>query len=42
MQKLNFSTRINASKQKVWNTLWDDETYRLWTSAFAEGSYANL
>ncbi len=40
MQKLNFSTSINASKEKVWQTLWDDANYRKWTSAFTEGSYA--
>ncbi len=40
MKKLNFSTRINAPREKVWNTLWNDATYRAWTSAFAEGSYA--
>lgn len=40
MQKLNFSTSINASKEKVWDVLWEDATYRKWTSAFAEGSYA--
>jgi len=40
MKKLNFSTRINAPKEKVWNVLWADATYRAWTSAFADGSYA--
>lgn len=40
MQKLNFSTSINAPKEKVWKVLWDDATYRKWTSAFSEGSYA--
>jgi hypothetical protein len=40
MQKLNFSTSINAPKEKVWQTLWDDANYRKWTSAFTEGSYA--
>jgi hypothetical protein len=30
---------INASRQKVWNTLWDDATYRQWAAAFMEGSY---
>jgi len=24
----------------VWNVLWDDVTYRKWTSTFSEGSYA--
>jgi len=40
MKKLNFTTKIDAPKEKVWNTLWNDTTYRAWTSAFAEGSYA--
>ena len=40
MQKLNFSTDINAPKEKVWETLWNDASYRKWTSAFSEGSYA--
>lgn len=40
MEKLNFSIKIKAPKQKVWSTLLDDKTYRIWTSVFAEGSYA--
>ncbi len=40
MEKLNFSISINAPKEKVWKTLWDDASYRKWTSAFSEGSYA--
>lgn len=40
MKKLNFSIRINAPKEKVWQVLWDDATYRKWTSVFSEGSYA--
>lgn len=40
MEKLNFSTSINAPKEKVWEVLWDDASYRKWTSAFTEGSYA--
>jgi hypothetical protein len=40
MEKMNFAVSINAQKEKVWNTLWQDATYRKWTSAFAEGSYA--
>lgn len=40
MPKLNFSISINASKEKVWNTLWKDSSYREWTSVFAQGSYA--
>lgn len=40
MQKANFSVAINASKEKVWNALWDSENYKKWTSAFSEGSNA--
>ena len=40
MQKINLSTSINATKEKVWQALWADENYRKWTSAFCEGSYA--
>lgn len=40
MTKLTYSTTINAPKEVVWRTLLDDETYRKWTSAFQEGSYA--
>ncbi|WP_371079172.1 hypothetical protein, partial [Salmonella enterica] len=34
------STQINASREKVWSTLWEDASYRAWTSAFTEGSHA--
>jgi len=40
MKKINFSTSIDASKEKVWKTLWEEESYRNWTNVFAEGSYA--
>lgn len=40
MEKLEFKIEINAPANKVWNVLWDDATYRKWTSAFCEGSYA--
>jgi hypothetical protein len=39
MQKLNFKIDINASKEKVWNTMLEDKTYRIWTEAFAKGSH---
>ena len=41
MEKMNFSTSINAPKEKVWSTLWNDATYRKWTSVFSETSYAD-
>lgn len=40
MEKINFKTEINAAPEKIWRILWTDETYRKWTSAFNEGSYA--
>ena len=40
MERHQFKTTINASREKVWQTLWNDETYRQWTSVFAKGSRA--
>ena len=40
MTTLNFTTNIKAPAAKVWQVLWDDATYRQWTGAFQEGSYA--
>lgn len=40
MQKINFSIDISAPREKVWDVLWTDKTYREWTSVFTEGSYA--
>lgn len=41
MEKLSFKTSINAPKEKVWKTLWDDATYGKWTSVFSPTSYAD-
>lgn len=38
MEKIKFDVVINAPREKVWEILWNDETYREWTSAFSEGS----
>jgi hypothetical protein len=35
MENMQFDININAPKEKVWNA-----SYRNWTSAFTEGSYA--
>ena len=40
MKKLKFSVDIKAPKEKIWKVLWNDQTYRIWTSAFTDGSYA--
>ncbi len=39
MNKLHFSIVINAPKAKVWNTMLEDATYRVWTEAFTPGSH---
>ncbi len=38
MYKLNFSIDIQTPREKVWEVLWDEDTFRDWTSVFAEGS----
>lgn len=40
MSTLTFSVAINAPREKVWETLWNDASYREWTAVFMEGSYA--
>ncbi|MEO6720641.1 MAG: SRPBCC domain-containing protein [Ferruginibacter sp.] len=40
METKQFTRTINAPTEKVWNTLWDDATYREWTAVFIEGSRA--
>src|SRR5688500_13143469 len=40
MEKQTFRILINAPREKVWETLWTDETYQEWTSVFSPGSRA--
>lgn len=40
METLKFKIDIHAPKEKIWKILWDEESYRQWTSAFCEGTYA--
>lgn len=40
MQKSTFQVSIDAPREKVWSILWDDESYRAWTSVFHPGSHA--
>ena len=40
MKTQKYEITINATKEKVWEVLWTDETYRKWTSAFSEISSA--
>ena len=40
MKNLTFEIEINAPADKVWNVMWEEENYKIWTAAFCEGSYA--
>ncbi len=40
MITLNYSTTIKCTPNVVWQILWNDGTYKKWTAAFMEGSYA--
>ena len=40
MITIDFSVRINATKEKIWENLWSDKGYRQWTAVFMPGSYA--
>jgi hypothetical protein len=39
MQKQQHAIEIMASKEEVWNTLWEDRTLRDWASIIDEGTY---
>jgi len=39
MEKLKFSIEIQASREKVWSTLWEDKTFRDWANIIDEGTY---
>lgn len=39
MKEMQFKIKINASKEKVWQTLWQDETLRKWASIIDPGTY---
>ena len=39
MNKMQFVVEINATKQKVWDTLWQDTTFRQWAGIIDPGTY---
>ena len=39
MKELQFSIEINAPRERVWATLWDDATFRDWAGIIDEGTY---
>jgi hypothetical protein len=40
MKTLKFSVHIAAPKEIVWNILWNEESYKKWSSVFQEGTQA--
>lgn len=41
INRLVFSIDIMAERTKIWQVLWNEESYRNWASVFSEGSYFN-
>lgn len=39
MKDMQFSIEINASKEHVWGTLWQDETFQQWAGIIDPGTY---
>lgn len=39
MKELEFTVEIEASKHKVWNTMWQDATFRAWAGLIDPGTY---
>jgi len=39
MKEMQFQVEIKATKEKVWDTLWQDETLREWAGIIDPGTY---
>ena len=39
MKEMQFSIEISAAKEKVWDTLWQDETFRQWAGIIDPGTH---
>jgi uncharacterized protein YndB with AHSA1/START domain len=39
MKEMQFLVEIHAAKEKVWDTLWQDETFREWAGIIDPGTY---
>ena len=39
MKEMKFTTDIRASRQKVWDVLWHDDTFREWAGIIDPGTY---
>ena len=40
MNKLTYTIMIHAQREKVWNVLWNDTSYREWAQVFSVGCHA--
>ena len=40
MENITFFNFDTGPKRKIWAVLWDDATYRQWTSLFVKAIYA--
>jgi len=40
MVTLKYKIYIDASREKVWESLWKDKNYRIWSEPFTPGSHA--
>ena len=39
MKELRFTIKIHAAKERVWETLWQDETFREWAGIIDPGTH---
>ncbi len=39
MKEIQFLIEINAPKERVWSTLWEDVSFRDWANSIDEGTY---
>ena len=39
MKEMEFSIKIEASRKRVWETMWNDATFRDWASNIDEGTF---
>jgi len=39
MKEMQFTVEIEVSKERVWDTLWQNETFRQWASIIDPGTY---
>lgn len=39
MKEMQFTIEIHATRERVWDTLWQDETFRQWASTIDPGTY---